>query len=84
MDNRLKRLGHAIGGLLAALLLGLLKKPKLAIVLIAMFILYEVIEYLQIRDTLWRDIGDYVVGLYAGALLIAVAAVYRRLKKPRA
>ena len=55
---------HVIGGVLTAV--ASYVNPTLAIMLFASFIIYELDEGWRLSDAAYKDILEYMIGLYAG------------------
>ena len=58
---------HVLGGILTSA--ASFKSPLLSTFMFASFIAYELSEYYRLNDQVYKDILEYMVGLYAGYLI---------------
>jgi len=61
----LPAVAHFLGGLLASFVSEAL--PLAALFVFAGFFIYEIIEFVNLHDSAWKDIREFVVGLALGA-----------------
>jgi len=64
------KLAHFLAGLITGITSTF--NPVLSVITFIGFIVYEVIEAVDEKDKAWRDIMEYMVGLYASAVGIAI------------
>lgn len=67
---KLTSLAHVFGGLLTALVS--IHNPVLAVLMALTFIIYELDEDWHISDEAFKDIKEFIYGLFIGALIEAV------------
>ncbi len=70
MMKTINTLTHIISGLITSLTTQI--NPALATLLFIIFIIYELDEDWHIRDKAYRDLLEYGIGLYIGALAILI------------
>jgi len=58
--------GHFVGGFFATFLAS--KYPEGTRYLFAGFFAYELVQFYCLHDKAWKDIGEFVIGLFAGAI----------------
>lgn len=66
-----EKYAHLFGGVIVVLSYAKGKKG-LALLLFFAFLFYELIEYMQLRDTLWIDVRDFVTGMFVATLFLLV------------
>jgi len=64
------KLAHFLAGLITGITSTF--NPVLSAITFMGFIIYEVIEAVDEKDKAWKDIMEYMIGLYASAVLILV------------
>jgi len=62
------KLAHFLAGLITGVASTF--NPVLSVITFMGFIIYEVIEAVDEKDKAWRDIMEYMVGLYASAIFL--------------
>ncbi len=70
---RLASVGHFLGGLVAALVAPV--SPLLAILVTAVFIIYELDEDWHISDLSYRDIREFLEGMVTGGAILVICKV---------
>jgi len=64
------KLAHFLAGLITGITSTF--NPILSAITFMGFVVYEVIEAVDEKDKAWRDIMEYMVGLYVSAILLLV------------